>query len=112
MNIYLKCLVNRINIVTLRQLNHTWPPEKAYLLIFFLISFGVSVKKIDVVASEADIFVLEPWRAGKKTLLLNLKSSQDTTTNLCSKAGFLNPLAPLGSPGGLSLGATSLVIRK
>ena len=44
------------------------PPENAYLFIFFLISFFVSVKKIEDVESEADILVAEPWRAGKNTL--------------------------------------------
>lgn len=57
-------------------------------LTLFLISFGLSVKKIDELPSDELILDLAPCKAGKKLE--------------CIKAGF-------GTP---SLGATSLVILK
>ena len=45
-----------------------YPPEKAYLLIFFLMSLAESVTRIEVVGSDEDIFDFLPCRAGKKVL--------------------------------------------
>ena len=40
-----------------------WPPEKAYLLIFFCTCFGVSVTKMALVGSLALILPVSPWLA-------------------------------------------------
>ena len=65
----------------------TWPPLKAYLLIFFWICFGVSVMKIAVVSSEALIFVVEPCKAGK-----NLEWIKDGLANFSLSATSLHTL--------------------
>ncbi|CAG2164323.1 unnamed protein product [Oppiella nova] len=64
------------------------PPEKAYRLILFLIWLGVSVRNIELLGSEALIFVWAPVSAGRN--------------DECKRAGL----------GRDSLGATSRVIRK
>mmetsp|Transcript_56810 Transcript_56810/g.126862 ORF Transcript_56810/g.126862 Transcript_56810/m.126862 type:complete len:228 (+) Transcript_56810:584-1267(+) len=64
------------------------PPEKAYVITFFLMIAGLSVTKMAEESRDALIFEFGPWSAGK-----NLE---------CSSAGFRKP----------SLWATSRVIRK